>query len=298
MATETYGNVCFAEDTWTQLREYTELCPVEVACMGYAKLDGNNVVVDEVFLVPQVVSGASVEFVETGFPYAVQKAITDGRLADLKFCWHSHVNFTAHFSSIDEEMVRKVRDHAPIDWFANVVLNKKGDTYARIDYFDLGPGVEEFCQHVKLGLDVMVDGQPLHKEELRIEELEQFLTPRKEETKSTTPSTGAGAAESVGASGCTAKDWKLHNLAKEKGWEAYIDPEHYAHYWDASDKTYKGCAPMPKNSDGSYKIEVNETVKDAASVEALDDFPGQPLDQVDEDHIERLTTEVMERGQG
>lgn len=303
---ETFGTVQFTEETWKQIEEYTELCPTEVAAMGYVKLDGDVAIVDEVFLVPQVVSGASVEFVETGFPWAVNKAMKEGRLDELRFCWHSHVNFASRFSDTDKEMIRKVRDSGPIPWFVSVILNKKGETWAQIDYFATGEGLDAFCQHVPLPLEVQV-GEPVEYDPSERErELEEFLTIKKVETKTTTNTlrgqNGKTAAtkadealdaghtdkskEVVGASGCTPSDWKLHNSAKNHGWASYIDPEHFVHYWDESDgNAYKGCAPMPKNPDGSWKLDIEPSVVDADVIEELDA------------DVERLIDEMMERGQ-
>jgi len=246
---ESYGHVHFEPDTWRMLQEYTDLCPTEVACMGYATLDGPIVKVHEVFLVPQVVSGSSVEFMDTGFPWAVNKALQEGRIDELRFIWHSHCNFSAFFSSIDEDMVRKVRNHGPIPWLADVVLNKKGETHAQIDYFALGDGVNEFCQHLMLPLEVQVGDFPADETEKRIEELEAMLTKKPVTTTTTTSSKSSGV---VGKSGCTAADWRLHNQAKSKGWESYVDDEGYIHYWDPKEGgSYKGSAKVPLKSDGT-----------------------------------------------
>lgn len=308
MAEQTFGEVRFTEETWQQIVEYTELCSTEVAAMGYVKLDGPVAVVDEVFLVPQVVSGASVEFVETGFPWAVNKAIQEGRLDELRFCWHSHVNFAARFSDIDKEMIRKVHNSGPIPWFVSTILNKKGETWAQIDYFATGGELEEFCTHVTLPLDVQV-GEPIEYDLTeREEELVKFLTKKPSTVKTTTTHSkdhGKSKAtladekldskdETVGPSGCTGADWKLHNLAKNKGWASYIDPEHYVHYWDENDgNKYKGCAPMPTNPDGSWKLNIEPSVIDSTTVDEIEDAFGPR----DDDDVERMVQQVMERDQ-
>ena len=300
--TNTFGSIHFEEDTWQQLKEYTELCPTEVAAMGYVTLDGPVVEVHEVFLVPQVVSGSSVEFMETGFPWAVNKALVDGRIDELRFCWHSHVNFGASFSTTDEEMIRKVRDHGPIPWLASVILNKKGETAAQIDYFDLGPGISEFCNHVPLKLDVEVGEMP--DVEKREEELVEFLTIKKPEPKKSMPPVSSGKSpatkadekldskdkEKVGTSGCTGKDWRLHNLAKSKNWDCFIDPDHYVHYWDPKDSnTYKGCAPMPKSKDGTWLLKLNSNVDV--------DTDNSDFATMSDEELDKYVDMVMERRQ-
>lgn len=305
MADQTFGEVRFTEETWKQIEEYTELCSTEIAAMGYVKLDGPVAVVDEVFLVPQVVSGASVEFVETGFPWAVNKAMREGRLDELRFCWHSHVNFAARFSDTDKDMIRRVRDSGPIPWFVSTILNKKGETWSQIDYFATGGELEEFCNHVSLPLDTQV-GEPIdYDPTLREEEMVKFLTMKPKAETKVTKGTGKTAAtkadealdtklETVGPSGCTGADWKLHNLAKQKEWASYIDPEHYVHYWDEKDgNKYKGCAPMPTNPDGSWKLKIEPTVVDSTTVDEIEDAFGPR----DDDDVERMVEKVMERDQ-
>lgn len=306
MSSETYGHVQFETDDWRKLQEYCDLCPVEVAAMGYATLEDNIVKVNEVFLVPQTVSGTSVEFMSTGFPWAVNKALKEGRIDELRFCWHSHVNFGAFFSSTDKDMVRKVRDHGPIPWFASVVLNKKGETHAQLDYFHLGEGVGNFCQHLTLELDVAIGEIPEDDTEIREEELSHFLTMKKttvSKTKTVTTTSGKSPAtkadekldEQVGPSGCTGADWRLHNQARAKGWASYMDPEHYVHYWDESDgNKYKGCAPMPKNPDGSFKLNIEFSVIDSDTVDEIEEHFG-PRDQ---DDIDEAVERVMARDEG
>lgn len=308
MPDATFGAVHFTDEAWKQIEEYTELCSTEVAAMGYVTLDGNEAEVHEVFLVPQVVSGASVEFVETGFPWAVQKAMSEGRLDELRFCWHSHVNFAARFSETDKDMIRKVRDSGPIPWFVSTILNKKGETWAQIDYFATEGPLREFCNHVSLPLDVRVGDEPDYDPAEREAELEEFVTIKKSPPPKTngvvkssgkSPATKADEAldakeETVGPSGCTGADWKLHNLAKTKGWASYLDPEHYVHYWDEADgNKYKGCAPMPKNPDGSFKLDIEFSVIDSDTVAEIEEAFGPRND----DDIERMVDAVMERQQ-
>lgn len=294
---DAYGHVQFTEDTWRQLKEYTDLISTEVACMGYATLEGNVVKVNEVFLVPQVVSSGSVEFMDTGFPWAVNKALKEDRIDELRFIWHSHCNFGAFFSGTDEDMVRKVRDHGPIPWLANVVLNKKGETHAQIDYFQLGDGVGEFCNHLTLGLDVQVGEIPADATEQRLQELEEMCTPKYKSYTSKGSSSSGG--EKKGKSGCTARDWRLHNEARTKEWESFVDPEHYIHYWDPKDGgKYKGSAPVPRHEDGSFHSGYDTTVADSSVIEALDNLynegTGVDFDKMSDEEIDEYVDRMIE----
>lgn len=132
-------DIAIKDSEWQKLWHYTHAVDTEIAAWGYVKpQDDGNLYVDEVFLVPQEVSGTGVDFVSEGMPYAANKAMQDNRMGDLRFCWHSHVNMNTGFSSIDEGMIREVRDGSVMPWFVSVIFNKKGETNGRIDLFKNG----------------------------------------------------------------------------------------------------------------------------------------------------------------
>jgi hypothetical protein len=277
-------SIVIAKPEWSKIEAYTDLCPDEIACMGYARIDGNNVVVDTVFLVPQVVSLGSVEFIETGLPFAVQKAIEDDRLDDLRFCWHSHSTHAAFFSDTDKDMVRKVRDSGPIPWFASAVLNKAGNTHGQIDYFDIGGALGKFAKHVTVELDVCVEGRIVDNELERIEEIEEYVTHKREyeKTKKASASTNShGAAreqidfQKKWEPKPTARDMKLHKKARENRWDSYIADD-CAYYWSEGGN-FEGSAPIPIDDNGVYEIDIEQSVydaeldEDATAAIALDD---------------------------
>lgn len=291
------GSVCIDKDSWRKIEEYTALCPVEIACMGYAKLDGHNVVVDEVFLVPQVISLSSVEFLDKGLPWAVNKAIEDDRINDLRFCWHSHATHDSYFSPTDEEMVRKVKASAPLPWFVSVVLNKKGKTHAQLDYFKPGGELAEFTDHITIALDVVVDGVQVDATDQRLLEMEEFTEKKTDydrkhrATKAKSPSSSILPLEPIHAETewtetITGRDWRLHNEASDKDWEVYIKDD-VAYYWSDETREFKGSAPIPINpKTGDYKIEIEPTVIDGTAEEP-EDAELVPIDEAEENMIDR-----------
>jgi hypothetical protein len=127
--------VVVAQEPWDRFWNYVDLTDNEVAAFGYIKPDPEGFMfVDDLFLVPQEVTGASVEFMEEGLPYAVDKAEKDGRLEDLRFCIHSHVNFGASWSADDDEMIEKVGSTGT-PWFVSAIFNKRRETACRLDVF-------------------------------------------------------------------------------------------------------------------------------------------------------------------
>lgn len=135
-------DIVLTDEVHDKLWGYTHAVSTEIAAWGYISPDEHgDMVVDDVFLVPQTVTSTEVDFVTDGLPYAVEKAMNDGRINDLRFCWHSHVNMGTGFSGTDEDMIRKVRDSGPIPWLVNVIFNKKGEVNGRLDVF--GPGLDD-----------------------------------------------------------------------------------------------------------------------------------------------------------
>jgi hypothetical protein len=162
-------------DAWDKMWAYTDLLVGEVACFGYVELDEENKIafVSEVFLVPQTASASEVDFMTKGLPFAIDKAIMDGKIDQLRFCVHSHGEFTANWSSTDEDMLRKVGSTGT-PWFVSAIFNRKGDSTARIDIFgDAGPFGK--TQHVLKDLDIVAE-RNWDTDEARLAEIEEFVT--------------------------------------------------------------------------------------------------------------------------
>jgi hypothetical protein len=152
---------------------YTELIVGEVACFGYTELDTDRreVYVPEIFLVPQTASASEVDFMTEGLPYAIEKALMDGRIEDLRFCIHSHGEFGAQWSQTDEDMIRKIGSTGT-PWFASAIFNKKGARTGRIDIFGDTPFGR--TQHTMKDLAVEQE-RGWEYDAARCEELDHFV---------------------------------------------------------------------------------------------------------------------------
>lgn len=174
-----------AKEVWDRLWAYVDLMPGEVGCFGYVTVhEGGMIYVEDAFLVPQESDASQVDFIESGLPYAIDKAASEGKLDQLKFCWHSHAMHGAYFSSTDHDMIRKVGRTS--DWFASVVFNKKGETIGQVDTFHQSPFGRRQTTLDKL--DVLVERDPTWEDSL-VDELEHFV---KEPPKPTFVSTYKG----------------------------------------------------------------------------------------------------------
>lgn len=134
-------DIIMSKDAWDYFQALTDLAQGEVACFGYAHLHEKyeEIYVPEIFLVPQESDPNQVDFVTEGFPYAIEKALADGKdPADLRFIIHSHYTYPANWSSTDEDAITKI-GNAGCDWLVSAIFNRKKETAARIDSFTLPP---------------------------------------------------------------------------------------------------------------------------------------------------------------
>ena len=103
-------DVYITSNTAFKLWMTIESLKTEVGGFGYAYWDEKckSMVWDDVFLVPQLVSGSEVAFDGDGIAAAVERASADGRLGQDEFVWvswHSHHSMAAFWSKTDEECI-------------------------------------------------------------------------------------------------------------------------------------------------------------------------------------------------
>lgn len=102
-------NVYASSEVVTKLWTIIENIKTEVGGFGYAHLDGPDTLIwDEVFLVPQQVNAAEVEFTSGGIEAAVNRAAEDNVLNKEGFVWvswHSHHSMRAFWSGTDDKCI-------------------------------------------------------------------------------------------------------------------------------------------------------------------------------------------------
>ncbi len=143
------------------IAHYVRHCDYEIGGFGYVTMnDAGNFYVDEIFLVEQDVSPAAVDFADAGLAYAIDKAATDNRLNDLKFCWHSHVNMGAFWSSTDDEMIANM-NNGLTPYLVSLVQNKKGEHEQRVDFFPKDEELRGFSEQIQYDLDLYYELAPI-----------------------------------------------------------------------------------------------------------------------------------------
>lgn len=170
-------------DEYDKFTDYIRLCDAEFGMFGYVKLVMDDIhptfVVDTLFLAPQEVSGTSVDYESEGFEYAIEKAIEDGRIEDLRFSCHSHVDMGAYWSGTDEDFIRNMNNGAP--WHVSLVQNRAGNYEARADFYNPGGDIGKFMKQIRQDLKLYIDGKN-SVDEQRKTELAKFVKEKKWET--------------------------------------------------------------------------------------------------------------------
>jgi len=254
------GDIVIAKEAWDQFESYVDLIDQEIAAFGYCKeIENGDIFVDEIFLVPQKVSGTSVDFTSDGLAHAVKKAAEDGRSEDLRFCIHSHVDMSASFSQDDHEMVGKMgKVGAP--WFASVIFNKKRATAGRIDMFDLPVAFDRI--HVEVDVK---KHQPDKEFEQRLTEIEEFVEIKKFEAPKNYKHTKTNRTNDASERQHQwASDVQLIETAKHEGWEAVVK-DGVAYFWDPESGEFKGDAFLSPDDEKRIRAEqeiIEEMVSD------------------------------------
>lgn len=250
--------------------DYVDLCPGEVAVWGYVEIEGLDLYVSEIFLVPQEANAAGVDFVTNGLPYAIEKAIADDKLDQLRFCAHSHGTFGAHWSKTDETMIASL-GASGTPWLVSCIFNKKGDTTGRIDMFNDSPWGK---------LQATMKDLSIHRERTNeaedqmISDLEHFVKdPPKQEKKasspaprSKTPVTGLSKAflETLG----TLSFDEVMHLTILNGWDHVDDSTGARHIWDPSNGDFIGSWSIPPDWEGEPFVEGDAEEIEASLAEA------------------------------
>lgn len=115
----------FSEIALKKQWEYVSQSDAEVGWMGFARKTGKMVyTIDNVFLMPQIVSGTTTEIIpEIWFELA--KEMSEDDMKKVRFWGHSHVNMSCVPSGTDKETMTTL-SHGT-GWFIRTICNKKGE---------------------------------------------------------------------------------------------------------------------------------------------------------------------------
>ncbi len=121
-----------------KLRLYIELCPMEIGGLGEVERDGSNLVITDLFILPQKISPAETELDSAAIFEILQSCLAEGRNpASLCLWWHSHADLDVEWSTTDERTIENFAG----DFMLSLVGNKAGDFACRLDIRDPTPRV-------------------------------------------------------------------------------------------------------------------------------------------------------------
>lgn len=105
----------------------------EIAGMGKVRVEGDEIIVEEVMIYEQTVTGATADL----SPQAIAKWQTELVRAgkspkNWKLWWHSHDNMPAFFSKRDTDTIDGQTEG---DWLLSLVVNKRKEREARLDMY-------------------------------------------------------------------------------------------------------------------------------------------------------------------
>lgn len=112
---------------YKRIFQYADACSLEISGFGQLSKDG---VFDTLFpLFPQECTATETEIHE-GALFALANSRYS---AKVRVWWHSHVNMGVFWSTTDVECISALGQNLP--YLLSVVVNKKGEYEARVDYF-------------------------------------------------------------------------------------------------------------------------------------------------------------------
>lgn len=115
-----------------KLRLYIELCPVEIGGLGQLEWVDGQLVVTDLFLLPQRVTAFDTELdAEHLCEFLADCVAEEKDPASLKVWWHSHGEMDVEWSATDLQTISEL----PGEFFVSIVGNKKSEFVCRIDIF-------------------------------------------------------------------------------------------------------------------------------------------------------------------
>jgi len=267
----------------TDIAHYIRHCDYEIGGFGYVTMNENgDFFVDEIFLVEQTVTGGSVDFMDDGLAYAIQKATDDNRIEDLKFCWHSHVNMSAFWSSTDESMIEGA-NNGMTPYLVSLVQNKSGEFKTRVDFFPNGP-LGQFTKQVEYELDLYYQ-QPEIPDHIT-ETYDKLVTEKTE--KYTYPSGYKSKPISQGRADYLQKKVYDDGYASLNSYEKDQYEEYMMAEWDKLDNANQ------MGWYGDYDDDFGTTTVDGTATDvttSIDDTPLSDTEELTEEQVEELMKE-------
>src|SRR5258708_18832041 len=120
--------IIFKFPAYKKFRAYLHSVETEISGFGKVEKDGDNLIVTDVKIFAQVVSGSHTVMDARALAAFWDELIVAGEdIGQWKLWWHSHVNMPALFSNTDYNTIDEFDSEMPEEnWMLSIVSNKLG----------------------------------------------------------------------------------------------------------------------------------------------------------------------------
>ena len=116
-----------------RIHAYAMSVDSEIAGMGKVRIDGEDIIVEEVMIYDQTVTGATADLSSRAVAQWQSDLVkAGGSPKHWKLWWHSHDNMPAFFSGRDTATMDAQTEG---DWLVSLVVNKKRERQCRVDTY-------------------------------------------------------------------------------------------------------------------------------------------------------------------
>lgn len=123
-----------AWDAFQFVAHHIQLCPTEINGRGSVRIHNGDVMLSDPFLLDQIVSGAEADDSDAFLAYMSSEQVQGRSIADVRWQWHSHVDFAAFFSGTDAHTIAS--NEGTFRWVVSLVMNKRLEYACQLDMFD------------------------------------------------------------------------------------------------------------------------------------------------------------------
>jgi proteasome lid subunit RPN8/RPN11 len=114
---------------------YADRCPAEIGGLGYVVWQGGDLLVSDLFILPQKVSVSDTELDPDALFTLLERVAQANRdVASVRLWWHSHGDMDLLWSATDCATI----ENLPGDFWVAILVNRKGQVRCRLDAFRSG----------------------------------------------------------------------------------------------------------------------------------------------------------------
>lgn len=160
-----------------KIKYYTKSTPLEISGWGKSRIDGDDIIIEDVVIFKQKCSGSNTDLEPTGegsqaaWQHEMTKKGED--LKDWNVWWHSHASMGVFWSGTDDKMVSGMANGN--GYLVSIVTNHKGDFKTRFDIYPTDKSPFNYITHMKAADDIETIILPLKSNDTLSDKLYETL---------------------------------------------------------------------------------------------------------------------------